>query len=90
MPIKKGAPMGPGLLPAKGSISSAANTLTARSSTNRNPSFVPGSRPLDQITGKATSGLDSSADTLIDESKGLLSMTPLKGMTTAASELKRK
>jgi hypothetical protein len=76
--------MGPGILKQSGSLAGPENTLTARSSTNRNPSFVPGSRPLDQITGKATSGIDSSAGT--EMGPGLLSERPLvgKGPTTAS------
>ena len=90
MPIKRHAPMGPGLLRANGPLSSHQNTTTYRSGTNRNPSSVPGTKPLDQITGRATNGTDSSAGTLQPE--GMLSMRPIagNGPTTAASQQKRK
>jgi hypothetical protein len=82
--------MGPGLLRPNGPLSSAENSLTHRSGTNRNPSSAPGSRPLDGVIGKATNGIDSSAGTLQPE--GILSMTPIAGagQTTASRGLVRK
>jgi hypothetical protein len=81
MPIKKHAPMGPGLLKSSGALSSAENSMTHRSQVNRYPSSAPGSRPLDQIPVKITG---------TEMPPGLLSMTPLKSLTTAASQQKRK
>jgi hypothetical protein len=73
--------MGPGLLRPNGPLTSAENSLTHRSGTNRNPSFVPGTKPLDQIPVKLTG---------TEMPPGLLSMTPLKGQTTASRGLVRK
>jgi hypothetical protein len=82
--------MSGGILKANGSLSSADNSLTHRSQFNRYPSSAPGSKPLDGISVRATSGVDSSAGTEMPD--GLLGMNSLagNGTTTAASELKRK
>jgi hypothetical protein len=81
--MRRGMP--PGILKQSGSLAGPSDTLTARSSTNRNSSSVPGSRPLDGIAGKATNGIDSSAGS--EQPEGILSSRPLagNGATTAAS-----
>jgi hypothetical protein len=92
-PIKPHAPMTGGLLPKNGSLADARNTQTARSLDNRYPSSAPGTKPLDQIITRATSGIDSSPGTLIDESRGLTGPKPIIGkgqLTTAMKEFQTK